>query len=74
MLFQVMDVTVHCLDGGAIKAKGLQEVFPAICRFSMVTYCSQTRRIGVGAKNGGLAFYELKQAKCQVGELGLTHS
>lgn len=36
-------------------------------RFSMVTCCSQTRRIWVGSRNGSLAFYELKQnGKCQV--------
>jgi hypothetical protein len=32
LLVEVMDVTVHCLDGNAIKAKGLPELFPAICR------------------------------------------
>ena len=32
----------------------------------MVSYCNSTRRICVGAKNGGVAFYELKQSKCQV--------
>jgi len=38
-------------------------------RFSMVSYCGNTRRIGVGAKNGSLAVYDLKQSKCQVHEL-----
>ena len=38
-----------------------------IYRFSMVTCCSQTKRIWVGAKNGSLAFYELKQnSRCQI--------
>ena len=32
----------------------------------MVSYCSSTRRIAVGAKSGGVALYELKQAKCHV--------
>ena len=35
----------------------------------MVSYCGNTRRIGVGAKNGSLAVYDLKQSKCQVHEL-----
>jgi len=35
-------------------------------RFCMVSYCGNTRRIGVGAKNGSLAVYDLKQSKCQV--------
>jgi hypothetical protein len=30
---QVMDITVHCLDQAVIKNKGLQEAFPAVCRF-----------------------------------------
>jgi hypothetical protein len=66
LLVEVMDVTVHCLDQTAIRNKGLQEVFPAICRFCMVSYCNNTRRICVGAKNGSLAFYDLKQSKCQI--------
>ena len=36
-------------------------------RFGMVTYCSHNKRIWVGAKNGTLAFYELKpHSKCTV--------
>ncbi|XP_052824670.1 WD repeat-containing protein 7 isoform X2 [Octopus bimaculoides] len=65
LLIEVMDVVVHCLDLSQLKSKGLQEVFPAICRFGMVTYCSHNKRIWVGAKNGTLAFYELKpHSKC----------
>ncbi|CAH1778713.1 unnamed protein product [Owenia fusiformis] len=66
LLVEVMDVSVHSMDHNQIKQKGLQEVFPQICRFSMVSYCASNRRICVGAKNGGLAFYDLKQSKCQV--------
>jgi len=66
LLVEVMDVSVHCLDMIQVKQRGLQEVFPAICRFSMMSYCFNSRRICVGAKNGGLAFYELKQSKCQI--------
>lgn len=66
-IVEAMEIIIHCLDVGQLKAKGLQELFPAICRFSMVTCCSQTKRIWVGAKNGCLAFYELKQtSKCQL--------
>ena len=28
-----MDVTIHCLDINQLKSKGLQELFPAICRY-----------------------------------------
>ncbi len=31
-LVEVMDVTVHCLDTAQVKARGLQDVFPAICK------------------------------------------
>lgn len=66
-LVEAMDVTIHCLDMQQLKSKGLQELFPAICRFSMVSMCPISKRIWVGAKNGGLAFYDLKQhAKCQM--------
>lgn len=66
-LVEVMDVTMHCLDPGQLKSKGLMDLFPAVCRFSMVTVCPITKRIWVGAKNGGLAFYDLKQhSKCQM--------
>ncbi|KAK6177982.1 hypothetical protein SNE40_012831 [Patella caerulea] len=64
---ETVDVVVHCLDMGQLKSKGLQELFPAICRFSMVSACNQTKRIWVGAKNGSLALYEMKQhSKCQL--------
>ncbi|XP_021343235.1 WD repeat-containing protein 7-like isoform X1 [Mizuhopecten yessoensis] len=66
-LVEVMDVTMHCLDPSQLKSKGLMDLFPAICRFSMVTVCPVSKRIWVGAKNGGLAFYDLKQhSKCQM--------
>lgn len=66
-LVEAMDVTIHCLDINQLKTKGLQELFPTICRFSMVCMCPVTKRIWVGAKNGGLAFYDLKQhSKCQM--------
>lgn len=31
-----------------------------------MSYCSQTRRIAVGARNGSLAIYELRPSKCQL--------
>ncbi|CAG5131600.1 unnamed protein product, partial [Candidula unifasciata] len=67
LIVEAMDVTMFCLDLAALKAKGLPDLFPAICRFSMVAYCPNTKRVWVGAKNGHLALYELKQhAKCQM--------
>ncbi|KAK7474852.1 hypothetical protein BaRGS_00033924 [Batillaria attramentaria] len=67
LIIEVMDVTMHCLDLNQLKSRGLQDLFPAICRFSMVSYCAHTKRIWVGSKNGGLALYEMKQhAKCQM--------
>ncbi|XP_064640034.1 WD repeat-containing protein 7-like isoform X4 [Lineus longissimus] len=66
LLVEAMDVIVHCLDPPTLKSKGLTESFPSLSRFSMVSYCGNNRRICVGAKSGGLAFYELKQSKCQI--------
>lgn len=31
-----MDIILHCLDPGHLKAKPLSEVFPAVCRFNQV--------------------------------------
>jgi hypothetical protein len=69
-----MDITMHSLDLNLLKQRGLQELFPAICRFSMVSYCPNTKRIWVGTKSGGLALYEMKQhSKCQVQCTTLDH-
>ena len=38
MCWQVMDVTVHCLDQNAVKNKGLQEAFPPICRYTQYVF------------------------------------
>ncbi|CAG0912268.1 unnamed protein product [Notodromas monacha] len=65
LMVEVMDIVLHCIDTGHLRAKTLQEVFPTICRFPMVAHCLQTRRIAVGAQNGQLALYELKGSKCQ---------
>lgn len=40
-----MDIILHCLDPSQLKNKGLQEVFPAVCRFNQVSHCPATRRI-----------------------------
>ncbi|RZF46081.1 hypothetical protein LSTR_LSTR004794 [Laodelphax striatellus] len=65
LLVEVMDVILHCVDPGHLKVRGLDEVFPAVCKFHQVSHCSATRRIAVGAKNGNIALYELRSAKCQ---------
>lgn len=66
LMVEVMDITIHCIDQTAVKTRGLQDVFPALFKFSTVSFCSITKRACVGAKNGGVAFYELKQAKSQM--------
>ncbi|XP_055600330.1 WD repeat-containing protein 7 isoform X2 [Uranotaenia lowii] len=66
LLVEVMDITLHCVDGGDLKNKGLAEVSPAMCKFNQVSHCGQSRRIAVGANNGHLAIYELRQNKCQM--------
>ncbi|XP_017768503.1 PREDICTED: WD repeat-containing protein 7 isoform X2 [Nicrophorus vespilloides] len=66
LLVELMDIILHCLDQGHLKTKGLQEVFPVVCRFNQVSHCQLTRRIAVGANNGTLTLYELRQGKCTV--------
>ncbi|XP_049287940.1 WD repeat-containing protein 7 isoform X2 [Anopheles funestus] len=66
LLVEVMDITLHCVDSGDLKNKGLAEVSPLMCKFNQVSHCSASRRIAVGASNGHLAIYELRQNKCQM--------
>jgi len=66
LLIEVVDIVVHCLDYRHIKEKGLAEIFPALCRFNMVSYCNQSRRLAVGGTNGQIAFYELRSSRCQL--------
>ncbi|KAL1501782.1 hypothetical protein ABEB36_007047 [Hypothenemus hampei] len=63
LLVQLMDIILHCLDPNQLKNKGLQDIFPAVCKFNQVSHCSATRRIAVGASNGTLTIYELRQSK-----------
>lgn len=65
MLVEVMDIVLHCLDASQLKMRGLNELFPPLCRFHNVTHCGATRRIAVGARTGNIALYELKAARCQ---------
>ncbi|XP_054161861.1 WD repeat-containing protein 7-like isoform X2 [Oppia nitens] len=66
LIIEAMDIIIHSLDHNMLKTKGLGEVYPTICRFQNVTYCTSSRRIAVGAKNGNLAIYELRTPKSQV--------
>ncbi|XP_071788146.1 WD repeat-containing protein 7-like isoform X1 [Asterias amurensis] len=65
LMIEVMDVVVHCLDPGQLKNKGLVEIFPCICRFNMLSYCHNTKRIAAGAKTGLIAIYDAKSGKSQ---------
>lgn len=55
---QVMDIILHCVDQSHLKSKGLNEVFPAICRYNQVSHCPATRRIA-GMKNYDTHFFRL---------------
>ncbi|XP_054730501.1 WD repeat-containing protein 7 [Anastrepha obliqua] len=66
LLVEVMDITLHCVDNNELKSRGLAEVCPSVCKFNQISHCAQTRRIAVGAHNGHLAIYELRQNKCQM--------
>nr|CAD7392296.1 unnamed protein product [Timema cristinae] len=76
LLVEVVDIVLHCVDPGHLKTRPLGEVFPAVCRFNQVSHCPSSRRIGVGAKNGQIALYELRSNKCQTstGMFGLGNS
>ncbi|XP_054035262.1 WD repeat-containing protein 7 [Dryobates pubescens] len=65
LLVEVMDIIMYCLEGSLVKKKGLQECFPAICRFYMVSYYERSHRIAVGARQGSVALYDIRTGKCQ---------
>ncbi|XP_069780050.1 WD repeat-containing protein 7 isoform X2 [Narcine bancroftii] len=66
LLVEVMDIIMYCLEGSLVKKKGLQECFPSICRFYMVSYCERSNRIAVGARHGSMALYDIRTGKCQI--------
>ena len=66
LIIESTDIIIYCLDNNALKVRGLGEMFPPICRFQNVTYCTSSKRVAVGARNGNLAIYELKTGKSQV--------
>uniref|UniRef100_A0A4W5JN58 Uncharacterized protein n=1 Tax=Hucho hucho TaxID=62062 RepID=A0A4W5JN58_9TELE len=63
--FEVMDIIMYCIEGSLVKKKGLNECFPAICKFYMVGYCDRSHRIAVGARQGSVALYDVRTGKCQ---------
>ncbi|CAD5215974.1 unnamed protein product [Bursaphelenchus okinawaensis] len=65
MIIPVGDILVHCLDMNKLKHNSLAEVFPPIAKFYMVGYCSSTRRVAFGGKNGSVVVHDLKAAKAQ---------
>ncbi|XP_067887056.1 WD repeat-containing protein 7 isoform X2 [Heterodontus francisci] len=65
LLVEVMDIIMYCLDVSLVKKKGLQECFPSVCRFYMVSYCERSNRIAVGARHGSMALYDIRTGKCQ---------
>ncbi|XP_018100050.1 WD repeat-containing protein 7 isoform X3 [Xenopus laevis] len=65
LLVEVMDIIMYCLEGSLLKKKGLQECFPSVCKFYMVSYCERSHRIAVGARIGTVALYDIRTGKCQ---------
>lgn len=72
LIIETMDISLHCIDTNHLKTRSLAEVFPAITRFSNVTFCPASKRIAVGAKNGQLAIYELRTPQKQ--QMIVAHS
>ncbi|XP_071826245.1 WD repeat-containing protein 7-like [Apostichopus japonicus] len=65
LIVEATDILVFCLDSGRLRTRGLMDVFPAVCRFNMLSYCHNTKKIAVGAKNGSITIYDLKTNKSQ---------
>lgn len=63
MLLPVGDILVHCLDITILKHKSMADVFPPIVKFNMVAYCSSSKRIAFGGKNGTCVVHELRATK-----------
>lgn len=63
MLLPVGDILVHCLDITILKHKSMSEVFPPIVKFNMVAYCSTSKRVAFGGKNGTCVVHELRATK-----------
>lgn len=67
LMVETMDLTLHCIDHSLLENRGLNEAYPALNPFYMISYCSASRRIAVGTVSGNLAMYELRaQAKPQI--------
>jgi len=65
LMIPVGEILVHCLDTALLKQKTLADVFPAVTKFGMISYCSQSRRIAFGGKNGAVVIHELRGGKAQ---------
>ncbi|CAI4229926.1 unnamed protein product [Auanema sp. JU1783] len=63
LMTSVGEILVHCLDISMLRHKSLAEIFPAIAKFPMVSYCSVTRRIAFGGSNGYCVVHELRASK-----------
>lgn len=67
LIVETMDLTLHCIDHSLLETRGLNEAFPALNPYSMVSYCNPSRRIAVGTVTGNLVMYELRaQSKPQL--------
>lgn len=66
LIIEATDIVIYCLDQNALKAKGLGEMFPDICRFQNVSFCNNSKRVAVGSGSGQLSIYELKTGKSQL--------
>ncbi|GMT20536.1 hypothetical protein PFISCL1PPCAC_11833 [Pristionchus fissidentatus] len=59
------DLLVHCLDATLLKHRSLNDIFPPISKFSMVSYCPSSRRIAFGGKNGAVVVHDLRATRTQ---------
>ncbi|XP_028399400.1 WD repeat-containing protein 7-like isoform X2 [Dendronephthya gigantea] len=66
LLPEVVQIIVHCIEPKQLKERSLEEIFSALFKFHMVSYCPNTRRLAVGSKSGQLTIYELRSSKEQI--------
>ncbi|GMS89618.1 hypothetical protein PENTCL1PPCAC_11793, partial [Pristionchus entomophagus] len=59
------DLLVHCLDATLLKHRSLNDIFPPMSKFSMVSYCASSRRIAFGGKNGTVVVHDLRATRTQ---------
>lgn len=62
----MVDIVLFCLDQDWLKKKNLLDLFPPFSRMPNISYSFKSKRLAVGARNGQVAIYDLKQGRTQM--------